>query len=191
MPASLLYVLHFCTKCHFISHNWDLRQWIWQERTQRCILDAIFLRTLWFTYQVIQLFRLLFLHAIVHSSLGKSVLRVFLGCFWAYVRQPHSHKSWDKPMPFTSINSTNPRTNPWNFGQKILRIGGAGKWHFVLFFTTVTKICHLQVLRKYIVVNLLEFVVWLWIDRRTNWRPSSYSRARRSTSSFMLKIMDT
>ena len=55
---------------------------------------------------------------------------MFLGCFWAYVRQPHSHKSWDKPMPFASINSTNPRTNPWKFHEKILRIGGAGKWGF-------------------------------------------------------------
>ena len=33
-------------------------------------------------------------------------------------------------MPFASISSTNPRTNPWNFHEKILRIGGAGKWGF-------------------------------------------------------------
>ena len=33
-------------------------------------------------------------------------------------------------MPFASINSTNPRTNPWKFHEKILRIGGAGKWGF-------------------------------------------------------------
>ena len=33
-------------------------------------------------------------------------------------------------MSFASINSTNPRTNPWNFHEKILRIGGAGKWGF-------------------------------------------------------------
>ena len=32
---------------------------------------------------------------------------------------------WVTSMPFTSINPTNPRTNPWNFGQKILRIGWA------------------------------------------------------------------
>ena len=49
---------------------------------------------------------------------AKNAFLVFLGCFWAYVRQPHSHKSWDKPMPFASINSTNPRTNPWNFLEK-------------------------------------------------------------------------
>ena len=33
-------------------------------------------------------------------------------------------------MPFASINSTNPRTSPWEFHEKILRIGGAGKWGF-------------------------------------------------------------
>ena len=38
-----------------------------------------------------------------------------------------------RPYRFTSINPTNPRTNPWNFRQKILRIGGAGKWRFVFF----------------------------------------------------------
>ena len=38
--------------------------------------------------------------------------------------------SWATPMPFASINSTNPRTNPWKFHEKILRIGGAGKWGF-------------------------------------------------------------
>ena len=60
----------------------------------------------------------------------KNVFFVFLGCFWAYVGQPHDHISWAKPMPFASINSTYPRTNPWNFHKKILRIGGAGKWPF-------------------------------------------------------------
>jgi len=33
-------------------------------------------------------------------------------------------------MPFAPINSTNPRTNPWKFHKKWLRIGGAGKWGF-------------------------------------------------------------
>ena len=54
----------------------------------------------------------------------------FLGCFWAYVGQPHNHIGWAIPMPFASINSTNPRTNPWKLNEKILRIGGAGKWVF-------------------------------------------------------------
>ena len=33
-------------------------------------------------------------------------------------------------MPFTSINPTNPRTNPWNFHKKILRIGDFEKCTF-------------------------------------------------------------
>ena len=35
-------------------------------------------------------------------------------------------------MPFTSINSTIPRTNANNFHEKILKIGRAGKWVFFL-----------------------------------------------------------
>ena len=57
----------------------------------------------------------------------KNTKNTFFACFWAYVRQPHDHISWAIPMPFASINSTNPRTNPWKFHEKILRIGGAGK----------------------------------------------------------------
>ena len=55
---------------------------------------------------------------------------VFLGCFWAYAGQPHNHIGWAASMPFASINSTNPTTNPWNFHKKILRIGRAGKLPF-------------------------------------------------------------
>ena len=46
------------------------------------------------------------------------------------VGQPHSHIGWDKSMPFASINPTNPRTNPWNFHKKILRIGDFEKCTF-------------------------------------------------------------
>ena len=45
----------------------------------------------------------------------------------------------NSPMPFTSINPTNPRY-PWNFHEKILRIGGAGKW--VFFWVSLPK--HMQ-----------------------------------------------
>jgi hypothetical protein len=51
--------------------------------------------------------------------------------FFYLTWQPDSHIDWVTLMPFTSINSTNPRTNLWNFREKILRIGGAGK---LLFF---------------------------------------------------------
>ena len=61
---------------------------------------------------------------------AKNAFFVFLGCFWAYVRQPHDPIGWATLMPFVSINSTNPKTNPWNFHEKILRVGGAGKWGF-------------------------------------------------------------
>ena len=72
------------------------------------------------TYKVVRM-------SVISSKTGKNV---FLGCFWAYVGQPHDHTSWATPMPFASINPTNPRTNPWNFHEKILRIGGPGKWGF-------------------------------------------------------------
>ena len=60
----------------------------------------------------------------------KTQKNAFFACFWAYVGQPHGHMGWAKSVPFASINPTNPRTNPWNFHEKILRIGGAGKWGF-------------------------------------------------------------
>ena len=60
----------------------------------------------------------------------KNTKNTFFVCFWAYVGQPHDLISWAVPMPFASINSTIPRTDPWEFHEKILRIGGAGKWGF-------------------------------------------------------------
>ena len=74
----------------------------------------------------------------VHNKLGTLFFQIlrsclplaFFACFWAYVGQPHNHIGWATLMPFASINSTNQRTNPWNFREKILRIGGAGKWAF-------------------------------------------------------------
>ena len=48
---------------------------------------------------------------------------MFLGCFCPYVRQPHNHIGWATSMAFASINPTYPRTNLWNFHEKILRIG--------------------------------------------------------------------
>ena len=59
----------------------------------------------------------------ISSKTGKKLFFCVLGCFWAYVRQPHDHIGWAKSMPFASINSTNPSTNTWNFHQKMLRIG--------------------------------------------------------------------
>ena len=38
---------------------------------------------------------------------AKNAYLVFLGCFWAYVGQPHDQIDWATPMPVASINSTN------------------------------------------------------------------------------------
>ena len=55
---------------------------------------------------------------------------MFLGHFWALVRQPHDHIGWATSMSFAPINSTNQRTNPWNFHKTILRIGDFAKPSF-------------------------------------------------------------
>ena len=47
---------------------------------------------------------------------------MFFGCSWAYIGQPHSHIRWATAMPFVSINSTNPRTNLWDFRKKKLKL---------------------------------------------------------------------
>ena len=75
------------------------------------------------TYMVVRLSN-------ISSKTDKKCVFCVFRLFWAYVGQPHGHISWAKPMPFVSINSTNPRTNPWEFHEKILRIGEAGKWGF-------------------------------------------------------------
>ena len=57
---------------------------------------------------------------------------------------PRLFKSWDY------LNPTNPRTNPWNFLEKILKIGGPGKWGFLsrpfylFFFKKKRKICFIS-----------------------------------------------
>ena len=56
--------------------------------------------------------------------------REFFACFWPYVGQSHGHIGWAKSMSFASINLDNPRTNPWNFHKKFLRIGDFEKWPF-------------------------------------------------------------
>ena len=41
-----------------------------------------------------------------------------------------SHIGWAKSMPFASINPTNPRTHPAQFGKTMLRIDHLAKWFF-------------------------------------------------------------
>ena len=47
-----------------------------------------------------------------------------------YVGKPHGHIGWAKSMPFTSINPTNPKTNPWNFGGNCSAFGDVEKLSF-------------------------------------------------------------
>ena len=54
----------------------------------------------------------------------------FFACFRPYVRQPGNHIGWATSMPFASIYSTDPRTNPWNFREKTFRTGGFEKLSF-------------------------------------------------------------
>ena len=61
---------------------------------------------------------------------GKNAFFVFLDHFWAYVGQPHGHIGWAASMPFSSINYTNPRSNPLNFCEKILRIYDSREFFF-------------------------------------------------------------
>ena len=61
---------------------------------------------------------------------AKQAKYAFLGHFWTHVGQSYSHIGCAKPMPFASINSTNPRTNPWNFGGNCSAFGGGWKTQF-------------------------------------------------------------
>ena len=70
----------------------------------------------------------------IGSKKGKNMKNVFLFLFRAYVGQPDDHIGWATSMPLALIYSSFPRTNPWNFHEIILRIGGAGKCHFILIF---------------------------------------------------------
>ena len=66
----------------------------------------------------------------ISSKTSKKCIVCVFCHFWAYVGQPHDHIGWAPSMPFASINPTNPRTDPWNFHKKILRIDRVEKWPF-------------------------------------------------------------
>ena len=70
---------------------------------------------------------------------GKKWIFCVFSHFWAYVGQPHDHIGWTKSMPFASINPTNPRTHPAQFGKKILRIDHLAKWGF--FESAILDFC--------------------------------------------------
>ena len=79
--------------------------------------------------------------------------------------------SWATPMPFSSINSTNPRTNPLKFSwkhEKILRIGGAGKWGFLSwpfwfsFFKKRRILLHLNRNKQPVDMRYQLFLHYVW-----------------------------
>ena len=53
---------------------------------------------------------------------------------WFLAVNHHNHKNWVPSILTHNLwlifNSTNPRTNKWNFHKKILRIGDFEKWPF-------------------------------------------------------------
>ena len=67
--------------------------------------------------------------------------KAILALFWAYVGQPEGHIGWVTLTPFSSINSTNPRTNLGNFGDNCSAFGSTWKsqffrvGHFEFFFS--------------------------------------------------------
>jgi hypothetical protein len=77
-----------------------------------------------------------FLKKKIQNGQVKNAFFVFLGCFCPYVRQPHNHICWVTLMAFASINPTNPRTDLWNFREKISRIGDFEKRQFWKFFAS-------------------------------------------------------
>ena len=60
---------------------------------------------------------------------AKNIKNAYLVVKWPYVGQLDNHRGWATSMPFASVYPMNPKTN-WNFGEKILRIGGFEKLFF-------------------------------------------------------------
>ena len=79
------------------------------------------------------------------SKTGKKCI---LPCFRPYVGLPDNHIGWAISMPFASIYPSYPRTNPWKFGDKALRICSFENlsffWvgHFVFFFSANICLLH-------------------------------------------------
>ena len=64
----------------------------------------------------------------ISSKMAKKHKKCIFGLFLSLCRTPS--RPFRLPMPFASMNSTNPATAPWNFHKKILRIGDFEKWPF-------------------------------------------------------------
>ena len=95
----------------------------------------------------------------------------FFACFWAYVGHPHDHISWATPMPLASINSTNPRTNPWNFHEKILKIWRCWKMSFFLRRPFWFSFCFISVKNPALLYKV-SFFSSLWMVFPESWKRS-------------------
>ena len=99
----------------------------------------------------------------IRQKQTKNAFFVFLGCFCPYVRQPHDHIGWATLMGFASINPTNPRTDLWNFREKISRIGDFEKrpfWkigHFE-FFSSKKNFFFASFLWKSVQICMVEWM---------------------------------
>ena len=62
---------------------------------------------------------------------GKKCIFCVFACFRPYIGQPDNHLGWATSLPYTSIHPTDPSSNPWNFCEKILRIGRDEKLSFL------------------------------------------------------------
>ena len=79
----------------------------------------------------------------VSSKTVKKCILGFFGHFWAYVRQPHGPIGWARPMAFTCLNSTIPRSIHKIFTLKywkvaILKNDLFLSWPFWFFFASST-----------------------------------------------------
>ena len=62
---------------------------------------------------------------------AKTTKKAFLHLNWPFVGQPDNHKGWTTSLSYTWVHFTDPRTISWNFGEKMLRIGGFEKLTFL------------------------------------------------------------
>ena len=90
---------------------------------------------------------------------AKNVFFVFLALFWTYIGQPVDHIGWATLMPLSSIYPINPRTNPWNFCEKVLRIGG----HWKTMFFWVGHFDFL-LLHSYLNQSQINGVAWMGLN---------------------------
>ena len=67
----------------------------------------------------------------------KNKKNALFACFRPYIGQPDNHIGWATSLPLASIYYIDPRTNPWNFCEKILRIGGVEQLFLFFFESTI------------------------------------------------------